>query len=169
MHVVRRCYFYRSLIHRCDVDDDTTATCDSVLNTTLYFRPSSQLNALKDLTEIRNHVIFKDSRCDTAVKFSACYLLRVPCVDSLPMPICMDDCIVAETILKYSCVDEFNFLLAVVNNSLSQTLERFDCQRPESYIEGTKNYSTQCVQLIKLRKYLRIYVCLCYFKGSSLP
>ena len=141
--------------------NDATKGCDFVLNTTLYFPPSSQLTALDDLNEIHDHVFFVDERCDKAIEFAACYLLRIPCVDSLPRPICVDDCIVAETILQYACVKDFRFILAV-NNTLSHTVDQFDCHRPESYINGTTEYSTHCLPLVKLRKYICVgeYVCM---------
>ena len=137
--------------HRCF--NDTTKRCDFALNTSLYLPSSSQLNALDDLNQIHDHVFFMDQRCDKAIDFAACYWLRIPCVDSLPQPICIEDCIVAETILKYSCATDFRFILAV-NNMLSRTLEQFDCHQPESYISGTTEYSTDCLHLVKLRKYI---------------
>ena len=135
------------LFHRCF--NNATASCVNALNSTMYFPPSSKTTALQDLDQIRSRIFFPDQRCDVAIQFSACYLLNVPCVDSLPRPICMDDCIVAETILRYSCVNEFQLVL-VINNTLSHIVGQFDCHRPETYIEGTTNYSTQCFPLVKL-------------------
>lgn len=142
------------LIHRCI--NNSTGRCNFALNTTLYFPPSSKLTALDDLTEIRKNVFFTDLRCDISIQFSACYLLRVPCDDSLPRPICIDDCIVAETILKYSCAKDFKLIL-LVNNTLSHIIGQFVCQQPETYIEGTTNYSTHCFPLSKLSKYVYMY------------
>ena len=135
--------------------NDAASGCDFALNTTLYFLPSSQLTALDDLNEIHDHVFFMDERCDKAIEFAACYFLRIPCADSLPRPICMEDCIVAETIIQYSCATEFKFILAV-NNTLSHALDQFDCHQPESYINGTTEYSTHCLPLVKLRKYMYV-------------
>ena len=123
----------------------------------MYFPSSSKTTALRDLDQIRSNIFFPDRRCDTAIQFSACYILNVPCVDSLPRPICMDDCIVAETILRYACVKEFRLIL-VINNTLSRIVGQFDCHRPETYIEGTADYSTQCLPLVKLRKCVCVYV-----------
>ena len=146
------------LFHRCF--NNVTASCVYALNTTTYFPSSSQLTALHDLDEIRSRIFFPDQRCNMAIQFSACYLLNVPCIDSLPRPICMDDCIVAETILRYACVSEFRLVL-VVNNTLANIVGRFDCHKPDTYIEGATDYSTQCLPLVKLRKCVCMCACAC--------
>ena len=115
----------------------------------MYFPSSSKTTAFHDLDQIRSRIFFPDQRCSTAIQFSACYLLNVPCADSLPRPICMEDCIVAETILRYACVKEFRLIL-VVNNTLSRIVGQFDCHRPETYIEEAADYSTQCFPLVRL-------------------
>lgn len=69
----------------------------------------------------------------------------------------------AETILQYACATDFKFILAV-NNTLSHSLDQFDCRRPESYIFGTTEYSTDCLPLVKLSKYMCVvymYACTC--------
>ena len=151
-----------TLIYRCVTnatqDDTIEKYCTSVLNITLYFWRPMQLDALSDLNEVRSK-LNQQSECVEAIEFLSCYLLHLPCIDSLPRPVCMDDCIVAETILRCICVSEFQFVLGL-NNTLSHVVRQFDCQRPESYIQGTTiaSYSTQCFPLAKLSMYVYIWL-----------
>ena len=162
MLISRRVIF---LIYRCvtyAIQADTIERyCASTLNSTLYFRrPTAQFDALnRDLNEIHSK-LDQQSECNEAFEFLACYLLHLPCIDSLPRPVCMDDCIVAETIIRYTCVSEFQFILGL-NNTLSYVVKQFDCQRPESYILGTTSYSTQCFPLAKLSTYVIVRICVC--------
>jgi len=101
------------LVYRCI--NDTATSCVDVLETTLYFQPSSQVPAFNDTTEIFKVVVFSDHRCAVVIMLSACYLSRTPCIDSLPKPICMEDCIVTETVLNIP-------VLQTLNSSLQSTI-----------------------------------------------